>query len=76
MNKKDYNYVIIDSPPPLSNPTIGIRAGSFSKQFNHWKEIMDYSENGVPLFNGKNGLKYELWTGKYFYKNRGIIFVY
>jgi hypothetical protein len=48
--------------PPLSNPTIGIRAGSFRKQFNHWKEIMDYFENGVPMFNGKNGLKYEMWS--------------
>jgi hypothetical protein len=25
---------------------------------------MDYSENGVPLFNGHNGLKYELWSGR------------
>jgi hypothetical protein len=25
---------------------------------------MDYSENGVPLFNGQNGLKYELLSGK------------
>jgi hypothetical protein len=25
---------------------------------------MDYSENGVSLFNGKNGLKYELWSGR------------
>jgi hypothetical protein len=23
---------------------------------------MDYSENGVPLFNGQNGLKYEIWN--------------
>jgi hypothetical protein len=23
---------------------------------------MDYSENGVPLFNGENGLKYEMWS--------------
>jgi hypothetical protein len=22
---------------------------------------MDYSENGVPMFNGQNGLKYEMW---------------
>jgi hypothetical protein len=22
---------------------------------------MDYSENGVPLFNSQNGLKYEIW---------------
>jgi hypothetical protein len=36
--------------------------GSFRKQFNHWKEIMDYSENGVPMFNGQNGLKYEMWS--------------
>jgi hypothetical protein len=34
------------------------------KQFNRWKEIIDYSENGVPLFNGQNGLKYELWSGR------------
>jgi hypothetical protein len=33
--------------------------GSFRKQFNHWKEIMDYSDNGVPMFNG---LKYEMWS--------------
>jgi hypothetical protein len=25
---------------------------------------MDYSENGVPLFNGQNGLKYEMWSIK------------
>jgi hypothetical protein len=25
---------------------------------------MDYSENGVPLFNGQNGLKYEMWSGR------------
>jgi hypothetical protein len=25
---------------------------------------MDYSNNGVPLFNGQNGLKYELWIGR------------
>jgi hypothetical protein len=36
--------------------------GSFRKQFNHWKEIMDYSENGVPMFNGQNGFKYEMWS--------------
>jgi hypothetical protein len=35
--------------------------GSFRKQFNHWKEIMDYSENGLPMFNGQNGFKYEMW---------------
>jgi hypothetical protein len=23
---------------------------------------MDYFENGVPLFNGQNGLKYEMWS--------------
>jgi hypothetical protein len=23
---------------------------------------MDYSENGVPFFNGQNGLKYEIWS--------------
>ena len=34
------------------------------KHFNHWKDIMDYSGNGVPLFNGHNGLKYELWSGR------------
>jgi hypothetical protein len=25
---------------------------------------MDYSKNGVPLFNGQNGLKYEMWSGR------------
>jgi hypothetical protein len=23
---------------------------------------MDYSENGVPMFNGQNGFKYEKWS--------------
>jgi hypothetical protein len=23
---------------------------------------MDYSENGVPMFNGHSGLKYEKWS--------------
>jgi hypothetical protein len=23
---------------------------------------MDYSENGVPMFNGQNGFKYEMWS--------------
>ena len=23
---------------------------------------MDYSKNGVPLFNGQNGLNYEIWS--------------
>ena len=50
--------------PRLSNPTIGIIAGSFKKQFNHWKEVMDYSDNGVPFFNDQNGLKYEMWSGR------------
>jgi hypothetical protein len=30
--------------------------------FNHWKEIMDYSENLVPMFNGHNGFKYDMWS--------------
>jgi hypothetical protein len=25
---------------------------------------MDYSDNGVPLLNGQNGLKYEIWSGR------------
>ena len=25
---------------------------------------MHYSENGVPLFNGHNGLKYDIWSGR------------
>jgi hypothetical protein len=35
---------------------------SFKRQFNHWKEIMEYTENGVPLFNGHNGLEYDMWS--------------
>jgi hypothetical protein len=23
---------------------------------------MDYSENGVSMFNGRSGLKYEMWS--------------
>ena len=23
---------------------------------------MDYSENGVPMFNGQNGFKYKMWS--------------
>jgi hypothetical protein len=61
MVKKDL-FALLLIHPPLSNPTIGIRVGSFRKQFNHWKEIMDYSENGVPMFNGQNGFKYEMWS--------------
>ena len=45
---------------PLSVPTIGIKEGSFRKQFNHWKEIMDYSKNGVRMFNGQDGFKDEM----------------
>ena len=41
---------------------IGFRFGSFKKQFNHWKEIMDYYENGVPMFNGHKSFKYEMWS--------------
>jgi hypothetical protein len=40
---------------------------------------MDYSENGVPLFNGQNGLKYEMWSGRmkvFLQAHRGIIFGY
>jgi hypothetical protein len=39
---------------------------------------MDYSENGVPMFNGQNGFKYEMWSRrtKYFYRHRDIIFGY
>jgi hypothetical protein len=25
---------------------------------------MDYSENEVPMFNGENGFKYEMWSKK------------
>jgi hypothetical protein len=25
---------------------------------------MDYYDNGVPLFNGQNGLKYKMWSGR------------
>jgi hypothetical protein len=34
---------------------------------------MDYYENGVPLFNCQNGLKYEIWSGrtKVFLKAQG-----
>jgi hypothetical protein len=23
---------------------------------------MDYFENGVPMFNGQNGFKYDMWS--------------
>jgi hypothetical protein len=23
---------------------------------------MEYTENGVPMFNGQNGLEYEMWS--------------
>jgi hypothetical protein len=34
---------------------------------------MDYFENGVSFFNGHNGLKYEIWSGrmKVFLKAQG-----
>jgi hypothetical protein len=25
---------------------------------------MDYSEHGVPMFNGQNGFKYEMWSSR------------
>jgi hypothetical protein len=25
---------------------------------------MDYSENGVPMFNGQNGLNYDMWSNR------------
>jgi hypothetical protein len=48
--------------PPLSNPKIGIGAGSFRKQFNHLKEMMEYTKNGVPTFDGQSGIEYEIWS--------------
>jgi hypothetical protein len=34
---------------------------------------MDYSENGVPMFNGHNGFKYEMWSirTKLFFQAQG-----
>ena len=61
MVKNDYIYLLLIHPP-LSNLIIAIRVSSFKKQFNHWKEIIDYSKNGVPMFNGQNGFKYEMWS--------------
>ena len=60
MVKNDHIALLLIHPP-LSNPTIGIRVGSFKKHFNYFKEIMDYYENKVRMFNGQNGLKYEMW---------------
>jgi hypothetical protein len=62
MVKKGLNCSITDSPPLSVIQQLVSEQGSFRKQFNHWKEIMDYSENGVPMFNGQNGFKYEMWS--------------
>jgi hypothetical protein len=62
MVKKGLNCYITDSPPLLVIQQLVLEQGSFKKQFNHWKEIMDYSENGVLMFNGQNGFKYEMWS--------------
>jgi hypothetical protein len=37
---------------------------------------MDYSENGVPMFNAENGLRCGAEGRKYFYRNKDIIFGY
>jgi hypothetical protein len=52
MVKKGANFSITDSSPLSVIQQLVSEKGSFKKQFNHWKEIMDYSENGVPMFNG------------------------
>ena len=62
MVKKGLNCSITDSPPLSVIQQLVSEQGSFRKQFNHWKEIMDYSKNGVPMFNGQNGFKYEMWS--------------
>jgi hypothetical protein len=38
---------------------------------------MDYFENGVPLFNGQNGLKYEMWSirMKLFLQAQGTLYL-
>jgi hypothetical protein len=28
------------------------------------RKIMDYTENESPMFNGHNGLDYEIWSGR------------
>ena len=61
MVKRESIFLLLIQPP-LSNPTIGIKVGSFKNEFNHWKKIMDYSKNGIPMFNGQNGFKYEIWS--------------
>jgi hypothetical protein len=35
---------------------------------------MDYSENGVPLFIGQNGLKYNMWSGNKSYTKKDVIY--
>ena len=62
MVKKRLNCSIIDSPPLSVIQQLVSEQGSFRKQFNHWKEIMDYFENGVLMFSCQNGFKYEMWS--------------
>ena len=37
---------------------------------------MEYNMNGLPMFNGENGLDYEIWSKKmiFFFKKKDMIF--
>jgi hypothetical protein len=62
MVKNGLNCSITGSPPLSVIQQMVSEQGSFRKQFNHRREIMDYFENGVPMFNGQNGFKYDMWS--------------
>ena len=50
-----------NSPSLSVFPTIGIGAWFLQQQFNNWKEVMEHTKNGVPLFNKNN---YALQKGR------------
>jgi hypothetical protein len=46
-------------PPPSQYSNNWYQSRSFKKQFNHWKEIMEYAKIGAPRFDGHN---YAFWN--------------
>jgi hypothetical protein len=63
--------VINNDSPPLSIPTISVRAGSFSNSLTTGRKIMDCTKNGTSVFDGHN---YAFWNRrmKTFFQAQGF----
>jgi hypothetical protein len=68
---KSDNKMLILIHPHSQYSNNWYQSSSFKKQFNHWKEIMEYAKIGAPRFDGKN---YAFWNKrmKLFFKGMGI----